>query len=68
MKPSLLISITLGCAVLGWLMGCGAALIWMHPLVAFGAFLLLALASLRLHPRRGRVAGVPVNPGRATAS
>lgn len=68
MKPSLLISVTLGCAMLGWLMGCAAALIWTHPLSSFGVFLILALASLRLHPRRSRVAGVPVSSGRVTAS
>jgi len=68
MKPSMLIAATFGCAVLGWLTGCAAALIWAHPFVSFGAFLVLALLSLRLHPRRGRVAGVPVSPGRATAA
>jgi len=61
MKPSALFSITFGCAILGWLMGCAAALIWMHPFVSFGAFLILALVSLRLHAPHGRVVGVAVD-------
>lgn len=68
MKPSMLISITFGCAVLGWLMGCAAALIWAHPLLSFGVFLILALVSLRLHAHAGRVVGVAVAAVRVTAS
>lgn len=49
-------------------LGMAAALIWVHPLVSFGAFLILSLASLRLHSRYGRVAGVPVEADCVTAS
>lgn len=68
MNPSMLISVTFGCAVFGWLMGCGAALIWTHPLLSFGVFLILALVSLRLHAPHGRVVGVAVDAVRVTVS
>lgn len=61
MKPSMLVALTFGSAVLGWLMGCAAALICGHPLVSFGAFLVLALVSMRLHAPHRRVVGVPFN-------
>lgn len=67
MKPSMLIAITFGCAVLGWLMGCAAVLISMHPLSSFGVFLVLALVSLQLHAPHGRVVGIAVNAVRLTA-
>ena len=47
--------------------GLAAEFVWTHWFVASGAFLLLALVSMRLHFRRGRIAGVPLNSGRTTA-
>lgn len=49
-------------------LGMAAALIWAHVFVAFGAVMLLALVSMQFHPRSRRVAGVPVNQDRITAS
>ncbi len=68
MSTTALVAVTAGCAVLGWLMGCAAALIWAHPLVSFGVFLILALVSLRLHALHGRVVGVAVEAVAQTAS
>lgn len=49
-------------------LGMAAAYVWTHFFVAFGAFMLLALLSLRLHPFCRRVAGVPVVQDSAVAS
>lgn len=66
MKLSMLLGVTFGCAVLGWLTGCVIALIWLHPLVTFVLFLIVTLASLRLHVPHGRVAGAAVGSVCAT--
>ena len=61
MNPATFLSITFGSAVLGWLMGCGAALVWFHPFVTFAAFLAIAMVSLRLHAPNERVVGAAVD-------
>ena len=49
-------------------LGMAAGFVWTHLFASFGAFLLLALLTMQFHPRSRRVAGVPVNQGRVTAS
>lgn len=49
-------------------LGMAAEFVWTHLFVAFGAFALIALLSMRLHPRSKRIAGVPVDPSRVTAT
>lgn len=62
------VSATLAAMAVCFPLGMAAEFVWTHWFVASGAFLLLALVSMRLHPRRGRIAGVSVDPGRAAAS
>lgn len=59
---------TLAAVAVCFPLGMAAEFAWTHWSAAFGAFLLLALLSMRLHPQRSRVAGVPVDPGSATAA
>ena len=49
-------------------LGMAAGFVWTHLFASFGAFLLLALLTMQFHPRRRRIAGVPVNRERVTAS
>ena len=51
-----------------FLLGMAAEFVWAHLFVAFGAFLLLAALSLRLHPRRSRVPGMPINQEQVAVS
>lgn len=62
MKPSstMLIAATCGSAAIGYVTGLVLGFAWVHPLPFFGVAMLAVLASMRLHPRHNRVAGVPV--------
>lgn len=59
---------TLAAVAVCFPLGMAAEFVWANCFVSLSAFLLLTLVSLRLHPRRARVAGVPVAAGLAGAS
>lgn len=59
---------TLAAVAVCFPLGIVVELIWAHPLVSFGAFLILALVSLRLHGPHKRVLGVAVDAVRLTVS
>ena len=59
---------TVAASILLYLLGMAAAFVWEHLFAAFGALMLLALVTIKFHPRSRRVAGVPVKQEHVTAS